>query len=110
MQGHVDDTTTVTAVRELAQHREIAFALPADLRSFVVPKGSITIDGVSLTVAALRDAEIVVAAIPHTLEVTTLGRLRPGDRVNLEVDILGKHVAHAVAALLGEGGAARTGR
>ena len=63
-------------------------------------KGSIAVDGVSLTVAALREREFEVAVIPHTLEVTTLGDLRAGDAVNLEVDVLGKYVARAVAAAL----------
>jgi riboflavin synthase len=102
VQGHIDGTTVVTSMRERGDHREIGFRLPAELARFVVEKGSITVDGVSLTVAGLREDELEVAAIPHTLEVTTLGELRPGDRVNVEVDILGKYVARAVAAVLGE--------
>jgi riboflavin synthase len=101
VQGHVDGTTTVTARRDLQDHRVLAFALPESLARFLVEKGSITIDGVSLTVSALRDGEFEVAAIPHTLEVTTLGGLNAGDVVNLEVDVLGKYVARAVAAALG---------
>ena len=59
---------------------------------YVVEKGSIAVDGISLTVASVDDAGFTVAAIPHTLDVTTLGLKRPGDRVNLEVDIIGKYV------------------
>jgi riboflavin synthase len=101
VQGHVDGTTTVTSRRDEQDHRVICFALPEPLVPFVVEKGSITVDGVSLTVAALRGHELEVAVIPHTLEVTTLAGLRAGDEVNLEVDVLGKYVARAVAAALG---------
>jgi riboflavin synthase len=100
VQGHVDSTTTVTAVRELRDHRATSFALPRDLTPFVVEKGSIAVDGVSLTVASLRENDFEIAIIPHTLAVTTLGALRVGDAVNLEVDILGKYVARAVAETL----------
>jgi riboflavin synthase len=65
---------------------------PPDIRRYVVEKGSITVDGVSLTVAGLDDDGFEVALIPHTLEVTTLGLLRPSARVNLEVDILAKYI------------------
>jgi riboflavin synthase len=102
VQGHVDSTTTVTAVRELRDHRATSFSLPGDLARFVVEKGSIAVDGVSLTVAALRDDDFEIAIIPHTLAVTTLGALRVGDAVNLEVDILGKYVARAVSAALSD--------
>jgi riboflavin synthase len=102
VQGHVDGTTVVSSVRDRGDHRDIGFELPKELARYVVAKGSITVDGVSLTVADLREGELTVAAIPHTLELTTLGALRPGDRVNLEVDILGKYVVRAVAAVLAE--------
>src|SRR5262249_60343635 len=65
---------------------------PAELRPYLVEKGSITVDGVSLTVAAVDDGGFAVALVPHTLEVTTLGALEPGDPVNLEVDVLAKYV------------------
>ncbi|MDZ7339619.1 MAG: riboflavin synthase, partial [candidate division KSB1 bacterium] len=68
--------------------------LPRNLRPFVVPKGSIAVDGVSLTVARLEGASLEIWLVPHTLKRTTLGEKRPGDLVNLEVDILGKYVAH----------------
>jgi riboflavin synthase len=98
VQGHVDGTTTVAGRRDLAEHREIAFAIPGDLAPFLVEKGSITVDGVSLTVSALTPDRFEVALIPHTLEVTTLSRLQPGDRVNLEVDVLAKYVHRILAA------------
>jgi riboflavin synthase len=109
VQGHVDGTTRVAAVRELRDHREIDFELPADLARFVVEKGSITLDGVSLTVAALDRDRFTVAVIPHTLAVTTLGALRAGDRVNVEVDVLGKYVVRAVAAMFEQAGGERNG-
>jgi riboflavin synthase len=104
VQGHVDGTAAVVDRRDLAEHRVLAFALPADLAPFLVEKGSITVDGVSLTVSARQVDRFEVALIPHTLEVTTLARLRPGDRVNLEVDVLAKYVHQALAAR-GLGGA-----
>ncbi len=97
VQGHVDATTSVVARRDLEEHREIAFALAGEYRGFVVEKGSVTLDGVSLTVSALADDYFEVALIPHTLEVTTLGSLKVGDRVNLEVDVLAKYVQRALA-------------
>lgn len=104
VQGHVDGTAEVIDRRDLAEHRVLAFGLPAELAPFLVEKGSITVDGVSLTVSARQVDRFEVALIPHTLEVTTLARLRPGDRVNLEVDVLAKYVHQALAAR-GLGGA-----
>jgi riboflavin synthase len=65
---------------------------PPEILRYCVEKGSIAVDGVSLTIAGLAEATFAVALVPHTLEVTTLGRLKPGDPVNLEVDILAKYV------------------
>jgi riboflavin synthase len=98
VQGHVDGTTVVVDRRDLTDHRVLAFAIPPDLELFLVEKGSITVDGVSLTVSALAPDRFEVALIPHTLEVTTLDALRPGDRVNLEVDVLAKYVQRILAA------------
>jgi riboflavin synthase len=92
VQGHVDGVGTVTAVEPEGNGKRIGIDLDESLLKYVVEKGSITLDGVSLTVAALTDRGIEVALIPHTLEVTTLGTRRPGDRVNVEVDILAKYV------------------
>lgn len=98
VQGHVDGTVEVIAVEAAGDHRELACALPAELAPFVVEKGSIALDGVSLTVASLGDGRFGVALIPHTLEVTTLGGVRAGDRLNVEVDLLGKYVHRALQA------------
>lgn len=98
VQGHVDGTARVASRRDLTDHRVLGFSIPPDLAPFLVEKGSVTIDGVSLTVAALRPDAFEVALIPHTLEVTTLGQLQPGDTVNLEVDVLAKYVHRMLSA------------
>src|SRR6202035_1672594 len=98
VQGHVDGTAEVVGRRDLAEHRVLAFSIPAELAPFLVEKGSITVDGVSLTLSARLPDRFEVALIPHTLEVTTLADLRPGDRVNLEVDVLAKYVHQALAS------------
>jgi riboflavin synthase len=87
VQGHVDGVGTVRSVGD-----PVWFDADPGVLRYVVEKGSIAIDGVSLTVAALDDRGFAVALIPHTLEVTTLGALEPGDRVNLETDVLAKYV------------------
>ncbi|MHC4959503.1 MAG: riboflavin synthase [Planctomycetota bacterium] len=93
VQGHVDAVTELLGREEQGDAVVFRFALPADLRGHVVEKGSITIDGVSLTVAAADAESFSVALIPHTLEITTLGGRNAGDRVNIEGDILAKYVA-----------------
>jgi riboflavin synthase len=98
VQGHVDGTARVVDRRDLTDHRVLAFSIPPDLAPFLVEKGSVTVDGVSLTVSALGADRFEVALIPHTLEVTTLSRLVPGDFVNLEMDVLGKYVHRILAA------------
>lgn len=98
VQGHVDGTAEVIGRRDLTEHRVLAFSIPPDLSPFLVEKGSVTVDGVSLTVSALWPDRFEVALIPHTLEVTTLSRRVPGDRVNLEVDVLAKYVRRMLAA------------
>ncbi len=98
VQGHVDGTAAVVGRRDLDDHRVLAFSVPPELAPFLVEKGSVTIDGVSLTVSALFPDRFEVALIPHTLEVTTLSRRIPGDRVNLEADVLGKYVHRLLAA------------
>lgn len=98
VQGHVDGTARVVDRRDLTDHRVLAFSIPPDLAPFLVEKGSVTVDGVSLTVSALGSDRFEVALIPHTLEVTTLSELVPGDSVNLEMDVLGKYVHRILAA------------
>ena len=92
VQGHVDGVGTVRSVAAEGDGRRLWFDLPADLRRYVVEKGSIAVQGTSLTVAALDDAGFAVALIPHTLAATTLGAFAPDDRVNIEVDVLAKYV------------------
>lgn len=98
VQGHVDATLEVLTVRELAEHREIEFELPSHYAPYVVEKGSVTLDGVSLTVSALHQRSFEVALIPHTLDITNLDALRAGMRVNFEVDVLAKYVHRALEA------------
>jgi riboflavin synthase len=95
VQGHVDG---VGLVRSLDEGRLLVEA-PGELLRYTVEKGSIAIDGVSLTISALHDDAFEVALVPHTLEVTTLGARKPGDRVNLEVDVLAKYVERLVGTL-----------
>lgn len=92
VQGHVDGTGMVTAIDPEGAGARLTVAYPKQLSKYIVPKGSITVDGVSLTVAALDEDVFQVAVIPHTLEVTVLGGRRPGDKVNLEVDVIAKYV------------------
>ncbi len=92
VQGHVDDTATVISVEPADRWTLMRISLPSGLRRYVVEKGSITVDGVSLTVAALDDSSFTVSLIPTTLADTTLGSRRAGDRVNLEVDAIAKYV------------------
>ena len=100
VQGHVDGTGTVTA-REPGERWEVVrFSLPADLAPYLVEKGSITVDGVSLTVVDVGDDHFSVSLIPTTLELTTLGTKGVGDPVNLEVDALAKYVERLLAARL----------
>jgi len=105
VQGHVDAVGEVVAITVLGDHREVGFDLPEELKASVVEKGSITVDGVSLTVSALAPGRFSVALVPHTLAVTTLGGLTVGQRVNLEVDVLAKYVQQAIASYLPRGGA-----
>jgi riboflavin synthase len=93
VQGHVDGAGTVTAVRPEGDGRRVAIALPAELRRFVAHKGSLAVDGVSLTVASLTAEGCEIALIPHTLAVTTAGAYAAGRRVNLEVDLLARYLA-----------------
>lgn len=92
VQGHVDGTGVIEE-RSPSEHWDVVrISLPADLERYVVHKGSITVDGVSLTVAAVASGSFTVSLIPTTLELTTLGRKQPGDPVNLEVDVVAKYV------------------
>lgn len=92
LQGHVDGTARVLGVRAEGGGRRMRVELPDRLRRYLVEKGSVAVDGVSLTVASLGEGWFEVALVPHTLEATVLGERGPGDVVNLEVDMLAKYV------------------
>jgi riboflavin synthase len=97
VQGHVDGVGTVVSVTVDGFARRVEIEPPADLLRYVVRKGSVAVDGVSLTVAGLGDASFTVSLIPETLERTNLGTAQAGSRVNLEVDVLAKYVERLVA-------------
>jgi riboflavin synthase len=97
VQGHVDGVGTLLERRPDEHWQEVRFGLPRALTRYVVEKGSIAVDGVSLTVAAVGDDWFEVSLIPTTLARTTLGRKRRGAAVNLEVDVIAKHVEKLVA-------------
>jgi riboflavin synthase len=97
VQGHVDGTGTVTAVRREGDSHWLTVAFGAELVLYVIPKGSIAVDGVSLTIAVLRERELEVMLIPYTWEHTALSTLAVGSRVNLECDMIGKYVAAQAA-------------
>jgi len=99
VQGHVDATAEV-----LAPVPDLRVSVPEGLGRYLVAKGSITVDGVSLTVAELDDTSFTVAVIPHTSEVTNLGGRRVGDRVNLEVDVVAKYVESMLAGATNSAG------
>jgi len=97
VQGHVDGVGEVLR-REPSEHWEVVeVSVPADLARYLVDKGSITVDGVSLTVVAAGERSFTVSLIPETLARTTLGTRRVGDRVNLEADVIAKHVEKLLA-------------
>lgn len=92
VQGHIEGTADVAEIRKQKTGAELLLSIPEDIMAFVIPKGSIAVDGVSLTVASVEGNGCTIALIPHTLERTTLGDLQQGDRVNIETDILGRTI------------------
>ncbi len=94
VQGHVDGVGKVAAWQNQQGGKLLTLRAPQEITKYAIPKGSITVNGVSLTIASLQNSQISIALIPHTLAVTTLGALKPGDAVNLEADMLGKYVHH----------------
>ena len=92
VQGHVDGVGTVRSIDPEGDGKRVWFDAPGNLLRYLVEKGSITVDGVSLTVAELDAHGFAVALVQHTLSATTLGAVRPGDQVNLETDVLAKYV------------------
>jgi len=104
VQGHVDGTGRVRCFERQGDDVRLAVECDAELLDCLVDKGSVAIDGVSLTVVQVGDGWFDVALIPHTLAVTTLGELSPGDRVNLEADVLGKYVKRYMERVLQKNG------
>jgi len=95
--GHVDGVGVVAAARPRGEALELDIDAPAELARYLIPKGSITVDGVSLTINTVDESRFGVTLIPHTLAVTHLGQLAAGTRVNLEADLIAKHVDRLVA-------------
>ena len=105
VQGHVDGVGRVLDRHPVGDGEEVRVELPADLERYVVEKGSIAVDGVSLTVAGIGPGWLTVALVPHTLQVTMRGDRRPGDPVQLEVDVVAKYVERLVAPWTDRAGA-----
>ncbi len=103
MQGHVDGVGTVVAVVPEGDGVRVAIEVPGSLARYVAEKGSLAVDGVSLTVAAARGTHCEIAYIPHTLAVTTAGGYQPGRRVNLEVDLIARYLARLLDERMGDG-------
>lgn len=91
--GHIDATTPVISLQQKGIATEMRVELPPGLWAFVIPEGSVALDGVSLTIAAIEAGSLMVGLIPHTKETTTLGDRRVGDLLNVETDLLGKYVS-----------------
>jgi riboflavin synthase len=98
VQGHVDTTAGLVERRAEGEWEFLAFRLGREWAPLMVEKGSVAVDGVSLTLVGVEADGFSVMLIPHTLAATTLGRLRPGDRVNIEADMLAKHVRKLMEA------------
>ena len=92
VQGHVDGVGEIRSIEPEGDGRRIRVGVPESLSRYLVEKGSVTVDGVSLTVADVNGSEIEIALIPHSLKVTTLGLRSVGEKVNLEIDVLAKYV------------------
>ena len=97
VQGHVDGVGEILALERSGEAAEMSVAVPPHLERYLVDKGSIAVDGISLTVAGLRPRGFSVAVIPYTLDHTNLRAARPGDRVNLEIDVIAKYVERLIA-------------
>ena len=95
--GHVDGVATVDAISRVESSARLRIGFDATLDALMIPQGSVAVDGVSLTVAALGRGWVEIMLIPHTLAVTTLGTLKAGDGVNVEADVIGKYVVRSLA-------------
>jgi riboflavin synthase len=104
VQGHIDGTAVVTEVRHSDREYVIGLRPDQHLTHYMVPKGSVAIDGVSMTIAEVRDGDFTVALIPTTLERTTLSTLAVGDLVNIESDIIARTIVHRLAQMTEAGG------
>jgi riboflavin synthase len=102
--GHVDGMGSLLSVQLQGEFSRWRFQAPPEVSRYLVPKGSIAVDGISLTIVDPESDAFEVAIIPTTLERTALGRKRPGDRVNLEADLIGKHIYHYLAGISERGG------
>ncbi len=100
VQGHVDGLGSVRALEDEGEGKRLTVEAPDAFLRYCVEKGSVAVEGVSLTVAALQDDAFEVALVPHTLAATTLGGLGPGDPVNLEADVLAKYVERLLGATI----------
>jgi riboflavin synthase len=98
VQGHVDGVGSVLRLEPEGEGARLTVEAPPELLRYVVEKGSVTVEGVSLTIAALASDSFEIALVPYTLRATTLGSLAPGDEVNLEVDVLAKYVERLLGA------------
>ncbi|MFO1051308.1 MAG: riboflavin synthase [Planctomycetota bacterium] len=98
VQGHVDGVGELVGAIDPQRGGDLVVQVPKDLQKYCVEKGSLTVDGVSLTLARVQGPRVTIAVIPHTASATTLGSARAGDRVNLEVDVIGKYVERLLAA------------
>ncbi len=92
VQGHVNGMGTIKAITQHGKTWEFRLSFPLELRKYMISEGSIAVDGISLTIAGLFETELTLAIIPHTLQKTTLGSKKIGDRVNLEVDMIAKYI------------------
>lgn len=92
VQGHIDGVGTISGLNPMNTSTLLEITVPDDLMRYIIPIGSIAVDGISLTVASVRGRSATVAIIPHTLANTTLGEAKKGDQVNLEVDMIAKHI------------------
>jgi riboflavin synthase len=99
VQGHVDGTGTLVFLKPIPGGNDyrLTLAVPSELTRYIVAKGSLSIEGISLTVAAVDDTQVEIAIIPHTAQVTNLQSLKPGDALNLEVDVIAKYVEKMTA-------------
>jgi len=103
VQGHVDGTAALVEIRSVGEGKEISFSCPEGLTREMAVKGSVAVDGISLTLIGVSETGFSIAVIPHTLSATTLGQRRVGEHVNVETDVLAKYVARRLELLRGEG-------